>query len=65
MALIDSAMIIPEKKIFPEADGMLKEKAFLQTVKGLFTSQNPIRKWLDAYRFNKIHWSVSNFHEPS
>lgn len=64
MALIDNAMIIPERNI-PRSRQDAKRKAFLQTLKDLFTSQNPIQKWLDAYRFNKIHWSVSNFHEPS
>lgn len=64
MALIDNAMIISERNI-PRSRRDAKRKAFLQTLKDLFTSQNPIQKWLDAYRFNKIHWSVSNFHEPS
>ncbi|WMI93916.1 hypothetical protein BFGS084_01326 [Bacteroides fragilis] len=63
MELINNTFI-PEKEI-PRSRRDAERKAFLQTFRNLFTNRNPLRRFMDTYRFNTIRWSASNLHEPS
>ena len=37
----------------------------MRTLRDIFSYRNPLRQFMDAYRFNVIRWSASNLREPT
>lgn len=40
-------------------------RALMRTLRDIFSYRNPLRQFMDAYRFNVIRWSASNLREPT
>ena len=40
-------------------------RALMRTLRDIFSYHNPLRQFMDAYRFNVIRWSASNLREPT
>jgi len=40
-------------------------RALMRTLRDIFSYRNPLRQFMDAYRFNVIRWSASNLKEPT
>ena len=40
-------------------------RALMRTLREIFSYRNPLRQFMDSYRFNVIRWSASNLREPT
>ena len=40
-------------------------RVLMRTLRDIFSYRNPLRQFMDAYRFNVIRWSASNLREPT
>lgn len=54
---------IPEK--IPTGRRNAAWRALLRTIKGTLSFQNPLRQFVDTFRYNQIKWSAANLRKPS
>ena len=43
----------------------IDRKALQKTIKDIFSYRNPLRQFMESYRFNVIRWSATNLRKPS
>ena len=43
----------------------IDRKALQKTIKDIFSYRNPLRQFMENYRFNVIRWSATNLRKPS
>lgn len=43
----------------------IDRKALQKTIKDIFSYRNPLRQFMEGYRFNVIRWSATNLRKPS
>ena len=43
----------------------IDRKALQKTIRDIFSYRNPLRQFMEGYRFNVIRWSATNLRKPS
>lgn len=53
------------EKLLDAGRRTIDRKALQKTIRDIFSYWNPLRQFMESYRFNVIRWRAANLREPS